>query len=188
MAKHRAKRKKRTSNRPVRLPPLPRWGMGPEAPATCENVVIEDALIWDDEKEKYVNPNNVKRARRIDMCEVYFNRGQITRNQLKAALELRGLYEATMKSQPAIKQISVDNNSIPDLHVSLMVARVCKFYGVMRHVPVSSKPVINAVVLDNQSIGYLKQYRASRFDRGLAELKEGLEAVADSLELPKAAQ
>ena len=37
------------------------------------------------------------------------------------------------------------------------------------------------------SIGRLKQYRAYKFARGLAALQEGLDAVADSLDLPKSA-
>ena len=161
--------------------------MGPDTAAQRCGKVIEDAKMWDAEKGEYVNPNGVKRARRVDMCSTYYKRGQINERQHNAAMKLREAYEATMKSPPAIREIQVDDSPAPDRIVELQIDRLSRFSGLMRHVPVSSKAVVDIVVLDNHSIGRLKQYRAYKFARGLAALQDGLDAVADSLDLPKSA-
>ena len=159
-----------------------RWDMGPDTPAQRYLKVIEDAKMWDAEKGKYVNPNNVKRARRGDMCSTYYKRGKITKRQHNAALKLREAYEATMLSPTAILDIQFDDScSSPDNPTAGKIDSISRLKALIGRVPSGSKAVVNAVVLDNQSIGYLRQYRGTLWAKGLAALQDGLDAVADGL-------
>ena len=176
-----AKRKRK--KKAVSLAYPDKWDMGPDTAAQRCGKVIEDAKMWDADKGKYVNPNGVKRARRVDMCESYFNRGKITERQHNAALKLREAYEETMKSPPAIREIQVDDSPAPDRIVELQIDRNSKLSALMEYVPSGSRAVVDAVVLSNHSISWLKQYRGGNpLIAGLKRLQNGLDAVADGLE------
>lgn len=172
---------KRRKKKAVTLAKNDYFDVGPKTAAARQGLIIEEAKIWDEKKGKYVNPNGVKRARRIDMCESYHKRGKITDRQRNAATKLRDAWEATMKSPPSLNFIQVDSCPKPDKQTAMMIDRISKFAAIMKRVPKGSKVVIDAVVLENQSIGYLKKYRAYKFEEGLAALQAGLDAVADGL-------
>jgi hypothetical protein len=171
---------------PVTLSAAPqaanRWDMGTGTRTQKLGLVVEDADYIDPETGEKVNPNGVKRARRIDVAESYHKRGKLDDRQLRAAQALRGAYEATMKSPPAIKKVQVDTTPKPDQHIDIIVDRISKFSAIMRHVPATSKPVVDAVVLENNSVGWLPQYRGRKHSRGMELLQSGLNAVADALE------
>ena len=62
----------------VTLAPNP-WDMGADGPANRIGLIEEAATEIDPETGKETpNPNNVKRARRVDMLEVWHRRGWIT--------------------------------------------------------------------------------------------------------------
>lgn len=181
----KARRGRKRAKRPVTLSASPaatnRWDMGTGTRAQRLGLVTEDADWVDPETGEKVNPNGVKRARRIDVAESYHKRGRLDDRQLKAAMALRGAYEATMKSPPAIKKVQVDVTPKPDQHIDIIVDRISKFSEIMRHVPLASKPVVDAVVLENNSVGWLPQYRGRKHSRGVELLQSGLDAVADAL-------
>ncbi|WP_439140262.1 hypothetical protein [Roseicyclus sp.] len=160
----------------------PSWDMGPDTEAQRAGKVIEDARIWDADKGVWVNPNGVKRARRIDLIESWANTGKVTERQFKAAQALRIAFERTMCSAPAIKKVQVDTSPRPDETVAMMVDRIGAFADLMKHVPSESRAVVECVVLDNRGPNNLG-YKARAYARGVELLRSGLDAVADELRL-----
>lgn len=188
-----ARRKKR-QKRKVTLAQIPanvanrvtRGDMGPDTAAQRQGRVIEPVTFVDDDGNLKESPNNMRRARRIDVIESYHKRDRnpiLDGRQYKAAKALREAYEATKRSPPAIKEIQVDASPKPDQHIDIMIDRISRFTAIMRHVPKDCKDVIDAVVLENQSIGWLKQYRNSKHSNGVKRLQKGLDAVAEGLRL-----
>jgi hypothetical protein len=162
--------------------PQPSWDMGPDTEAQRAGKVIEDARIWDADKERWVNPNGVKRARRIDLIESWANAGKVTERQLKAALALRVAYERTMRSPPAIQKIQVDTFPKPDANIAIIVDRIGAFADVMRYVPSGCRAAVECVVLDNRGVNGVG-YKGRAYARGIELLREGLDAVADGLRI-----
>jgi len=187
------KRKRATHRRKaVSLATLPervrnrteRGDLGPDTPLQRANKVTEDVTWVDDEGNLQKSPNGMKRARRIDLIESYHTRDRnpiLDARQYKAAKMLREAYEATQKSPPAIKEIQVDASPKPDQNVSTLIDRISRFSAIMRHVPRDCKDVVDAVVLENQSIGWLKQYRGDNLSVGVRRLQLALDAVADKI-------
>lgn len=164
--------------------PLTRGDMGPDTQLQRAGTVLEPVTFIMDDGTVKESPNGIKRLRRIDLVESYHRRDRnplLNARQYKAATAIRVAYEATMKSAPAIKKVQVDSTPKPDAHVAIMIDRVSNFARIMKHVPADSKAVVDAVVLENQSIGWLRQYRGSKHALGVRLLQAGLDAVADAL-------
>lgn len=180
-----SKTKKRIKQKTVTLSqPNNRWDMGPTTVAQMAGKVIENAA-WTDADGNKVNPNGVKRARRIDLAESYHKRTNnqlLNERQFKAAVHIRDTFENTQRTAPAIKAIQVDSTPKPDQHVAILMDRISKYSDVMRRVPSESIKVVEAVAIDNRAIGHLKQYRGRRHAIGVRLLQEGLNAVADHMQ------
>ncbi len=160
--------------------------MGAAGPAMRHRLVKEPVMFVDDTGKMRESPNNMRRARRIDMAESYHKldiNPLLNASQFKAAKQLREAFEATMKSPPAIKEIQVDASPKPDQFIDITIDRISTFSGVMRQVPSDCKDVVTAVVLDNQAIGRLKQYRGRNHAKGVEKLQRGLDMVAEALQL-----
>jgi hypothetical protein len=156
---------------------------GLKTPAARHMVVVEDAAWTNPETGKKENPNGVKRARRVSWAEVYRNKGKLTARQYNAATMLQGAWERTQRSQPAIRKVKVDSTTKPDAARAIQADRLSKFHAIYRHVPLSAKPVIDHVVIDNRPAGQMAGARGRSLGRHMARLSEGLEKVADALGL-----
>jgi hypothetical protein len=191
-----AKRKKRPAQRrkAVSLPappervarPVTRGDMGPDTPLQGLGKVVEPVTFVDEDGKLKTSPNGMRRARRIDIIESYHRRDRnpiLDATQFKAAKMLREAYEATKKGPPAIKEIQVDASPKPDHFIDVTIDRLSRFSAIMRHVPQDCRDVVDAVVLENQSIGWLKQYRNSSHPKGVERLQRGLDMVAEALQL-----
>jgi hypothetical protein len=189
MTKKRARKGRKAHRKPVTLSAAPeatnRWDMGPDTPAQRAGKVIESADYIDPETGKRINPNNVKRARRIDLIETYHKRERpiLDTRQFRAAQLLRNAYEATQKSPPAIKKVQVDTTPKPDANVAIMVDRISAFHRAARHIPPECRPVIDVVVLQNRAIAAHPAYKAWNHAKGVALLQRGLDAIAEGLRL-----
>lgn len=177
-----AKAKKRSRNkgkpRAVSLPPAP-WDMGPDTPAQRHMKIVESVEHIDPKTGKRSNPNNVKRARRVDMLEVYRKRGVIDARQFSAGEALRNAYEATQKSPPAIKQVQVDCSPKPDHAISVQTDRLSAYINLSRHIRPADEELIDAVVLNGSGIpGRL--YKGRRHQIGLQHLRDALEHLANA--------
>ncbi len=158
MAKKHKKRLKRQSRvalarrkpRAATVAPCP-WDLGPTTAAQQAGKITEEATYTDPETGEKLNPNGVKRARRIDVAEFYFNKGYISESGWKAARAIREAWEATMQSQPAIKKVQVDSSPKPDAAVVIQVDRLSKLASVSKHIPPGYRGMIEHVVMSNQS-------------------------------------
>ena len=184
--KRKLVRKGRTAARkPVTLSAAPtpadRWASPPDTPAQRAGVVIEPACWTDPETGAQMNPNNVKRFRRIDMAESYHKRGKLDLRQFEAAKSLRDAWEATQRTAPAIKAIQVDSSPKPDAHVAIQIDRASELSAISKHIPAESKAVIDMVVFSNHSVAHHPAYRNRNLAKGMRLLQSGLDAVAEGL-------
>lgn len=190
----RSKKKRTQRRKAVSLATLPEQvanrvthgDMGATGPAMRQGLISEPVTWVDDEGKLQKSPNNMRRARRIDLIESYHKRDRnpiLDDRQFKAAKMLREAYEATHRSPPAIKEIQVDASPKPDAHIDITIDRISRFSAIMRHVPSDCKDVVDAVVLENQSIGWLKQYRGRKHAKGVERLQRGLSVVAGAFSL-----
>ena len=159
------------------------WDMGPATAVQMAGKVIENAT-WTDADGNKVNPNGVKRARRMDLAENYYRRTNnqiLNERQFKAAQHLRNAYEGTQRTAPAIKAIQVDSTPKPDQHVAILIDRISKYSDAMRRVPSECRVVVEAVAIDNRAVSSLKQYKGRNHVKGVRLLQIGLDAVADHM-------
>lgn len=155
------------------------WDAGPNTAAQKAGKVVEDVTETDPTTGKRVNPNGVKRARRIDMIESYHKRGRVTDRQMRAALKLREAYEATLRGPAAIKEIQVDSSPKPDQHVAITIDRMSKFIAISRHIPQPYAGIVEHVAIHNRSVGSM--YRGRLHSKGVLLLREGLDRLADAM-------
>ncbi|MBS8227114.1 hypothetical protein [Vannielia litorea] len=140
---------------------------------------IEPAYQFDARTGRKVNPNGVKRARRLCWIERYEQQGKLTARQAKAAMMLRNAWENTQRTAPAIKKVQVDTSPKPDQSVAIMVDRIGGYHAVARHVSARHWPYIAHVVLENRSIRAMEGCKGSRaFYRYMERLREGLDELA----------
>lgn len=168
----------KTKKRAPYTPPTT-WDAGPNTAAQRAGRVVEDVTETDPATGKRVNPNAVKRARRIDMAESYHKQGLITERQMKAAIKLREAYEATMRGPAAIKAVQVDSSPKPDQHIAITIDRVSKFIAISRHIPQPYEGIVKHVAIDNRSIGSM--YKGRLHAKGVLMLREGLDLLADAM-------
>lgn len=185
MAKNNRINKKHMGNKrkpkPVTLAECP-WDTGPNTAAQRAGKVLEDATYTNEDTGEKVNPNNVRRARRIDVAESLRNRGKISDGGFKAASKLREVWEGTMRRPPAIKAVQVDSSPKPDQAIAMQIDRQSRFHAVARLVPQDDWPLIEHVVLANRSLTSLG-YRNARFTMGCHRLSGALDSLADKLGL-----
>ena len=91
MAKAKKRSRSKGKSRAVSLPPAP-WDMGPDTPAQRHMKIVESVEHIDPKTGRRSNPNGVKRARRVDMLEVYHKRGVIDARQFSADDRQRGVF------------------------------------------------------------------------------------------------
>lgn len=189
-AKKRQKKKK--GRKQVTLAALPetmtkhsrdRWDMGPSTQAQKAGKIIEPAEFYDEESGKMVNPNGVKRARRIDLVEHYHRKGIIDRRQMLAGLALRVAFEGTQRTAPAIKKVQVDSSPKPDANIEIMIDRISRFADIYEGMNTGDRDILDCVVLNNSTPAWLKKYRGPRYHLGIERMQEALAKLADRLDL-----
>lgn len=153
--------------------PQTEWDMGASGPANRVGIVVE--------RVEEPNPNGVRRARRIDMAEVYYRRGVLTRRQYLAAMMLRTAYEQTGKSPPAIKAVQVDSSPKPDQHIAILLDRMAIFATVFKHVPAADRAILDRLCI--QGTGPGKPYVGTRYRAGLALMASACERLADRMKI-----
>ena len=158
------------------------WDMGPATLAQSYLKVVEDASWTDPDTGKKINPNGVKRARRIDLFEHYARIGKLEPRCIEAGRKLRTAWEATQRSAPAIKKVQVDSSPKPDQHIAVQIDRFSKYHNMMRLVDTKDIQIIDCVVLCNRGIHHLG-YRGRHHAKGVALLGEALGRLADKLNL-----
>lgn len=170
---------KQAKKKKVTVPKMP-WDTGPNTLAQNYMRVIEDANYTDPETGKKVNPNGVRRARRIDWAELYHSKGVMTKRQLRAADALVMAWERTFRTPPAIKKVQVDVSPRPDAAISMQIDRVSKYHRLAKEIPKRSWPYVRHVVVDNRPLSSMAKGGA-QLARYMDRMKDGLDALADFL-------
>lgn len=148
---------------------------GADGPANQRDLVIEDA---DAHEVGDANPNRVKRARRVDMLEVFWKRGTITTAGYNAAVKLRDAYDATEKAPGWPDNDRVQASPKPDLATAIQVDRLSRYHSIARHVFRQDRGLIDTVVLRRASLSSIPAYAERGRQRGLEHLRAALDRLA----------
>lgn len=161
----------------------PRWDRGADGQANRIGLV-EEPVTWTDDEGNEVNPNGVKRLRRVDMLENYYRRGWISQRGFSAGEKLRNAWEAVGKVKAMdFKQDRVDSTPKPDQHVAIQVDRVSHLVSLSKHIPDEYAEIILTVAREGRGIAALPQYRGSRHEGGKVDLHNAFEALAEAMGL-----
>jgi hypothetical protein len=186
VAQRAAEATRGAKNRPagkVSLAAMPdHWDMGAKGPANRVNLV-QEPVTWTNEKGEQVNPNNVKRMRRVDMLQKYARDEVITNRQLIAGATLRDAWSKTELGQGRdYSDPVVDSSPKPDQAIDIRIDRMSAYLSVSKLVPPEDKEILQAVACEGRAIAHLRQYRYRNVPKGKAHLAEALERLADRLE------
>lgn len=120
------------------------------------------------------NPNGIRRRRRESWVHIYGRQGRLTGAQIGAAEKLRMAAEGMRERDPLAAIGEIRHNS-GDVAASRVDARRY-FRALWDRIPISSRPVVERVVLDDEPI-----WRGSGKDghgRHMQRLRVGLDAIA----------
>lgn len=183
-----AAKRRKASQKPARRRKAPHkpttptsWDMGPDTPAQRAGKVVEPASYADPDTGKEINPNGVKRLRRVDLVEVYYRRGWISKRGFAAADALRKAYEGTQRSPPAINPVQVDTSPKPDQNVAIQIDRMSRYVALMGLVNTDHHRLVAAVVLEDMTPAHAG-WKGKRYQEGVKLLAEALDVLADRME------
>jgi len=186
-----AARKKRRPNRRFSYKAAPRssvtvapapwaeWDKGARGTANRERLVEEDAVEFDHATGKpKKNVNGVRRMRRETWIEIYHKQGKLTKSQAAAADRLYAAYAGHVARDPiAALGGTVDGDTCDEPMVTRL-DRQRLFWALWRAVPQRCRPVIEHVVLNDNSLRSMNGCK--RGDRELIFMRrliDGLEAI-----------
>lgn len=166
--------------------PSSSWDRGTTGLANRESLVIEDAGDFDPDTGKVVNPNGVKRARRVDMLEVYYKRGWISSGGFTAGEKLRDAWEATQRGPGWADNDRVQSSPKPDQAITMQIDRLSRFIWISHCVPEAHAVIIEHVALHSGSIGGVKVrgkaiYGGSKHEAGRVAMWEAFDALAHAM-------
>lgn len=166
----------------------PQWDMGASGPANRHGLRIEDAPTIDPLTGEASNPNQVQRARRVDMLEVWAKAGTISTAGYTVACNLRNAFEATQRSPGAAENDRVDSSPKPDHAVTIQIDRLSAFQAIMRHVSAQDRAIVDTCVLSGRTPGQMRgkdgkyPYRNAAYQSGLEHLAAALDRLARKME------
>ena len=178
---------KAQTSREVTLAPTP-WDMGACGKANRHGLKQEDAGEIDANTGKMVNPNSVKRMRRVDMLEHWARHSTISPAGYAAACKLRNAFENTQRSPgTSFEQDRVDSSPKPDHAVTIAIDRISGFHKAFRHVATDDRPLINHCVLGGGTpaslrIRGVRIYYGAKYPGGLVALSAALDRLAKAME------
>ena len=158
------------------------WDMGATGPANRRGLITEDAMDADPETGKVINPNGIKRARRVDMLEVWHRKGVISTAGYNAAERLRDAFEATERAAGWPDNDRVQSSPKPDHAVTIQIDRMSRFHAFNKHVSADDKEIIGACVLRHGTPASLRQYKAMNYHRGMKHVRAALDRLADKID------
>ncbi len=185
MAKRTRKRNKTVTLPPPLLrntSPPTAWDRGAAGKANRIGLIEEDAMDIDPATGKASNPNGVKRARRVDMLEVWHRQGTISTAGFNAAERLRDAYEATLRAPGWPESERVQSSPKPDHAVAMQIKRMSGFIEQSSNVAAGDKAIIATCVLDRGTPASIRAYRNDGYKAGLVHLREALDRMALSME------
>jgi hypothetical protein len=159
---------------------LAQWDFGAKGQANQIGLVVEDAAEITP-AGKAANPNGVKRARRVDMLELWHRRGEITTAGYNAAEKLRDAFEATERAPGWPDNDRVQSSPKPDHAVTIQIDRLSKYHAIARHIHRDDRELISHCVLSRGTPCGLMRYRRKPVE-GKAALRDALERLAANMQ------
>lgn len=155
------------------------WDKGATGQANRIGLVEEDAADIDPETGDVINPNGVKRARRVDMLEIWHRKGDITTEGYNAAEKLRDAFENTQRAPGWPESERVQSSPKPDHAVTIQIDRLSEYHRIAKLVAKADWPIIDACVLHRllpsaAIINGRKPYHGGGYQDGMAHLREAL--------------
>jgi len=144
---------KRRKHKPVTLAPMQMHGdMGATGRANQANLVTEPRGVVDPETGEVRNHNSMYGKRRCDWIEVYAKQGKITREQQAAASRLYNAYMGNPDRDPIAAIGEPQHRSHGGEPLVAVVDSRREFYAMWEHIPTSSRPIVQHVVLEESPI------------------------------------
>jgi hypothetical protein len=162
------------------------WDRGATGPANRVGLIEEDAAEIDPTTGKASNPNGVKRARRVDMLEVWHRKGEITTAGFNAAEKLRDAFENTQRAPGWPETERVQSSPKPDHAVTIQIDRMSNYHRFAILVAAEDWPIINACVLNRQlpsevRIRGARPYWLAGYQDGMRALRNALDRLAAAM-------
>lgn len=166
------------------------WDAGATGRANGHNLVVEEAAEIDPESGEVINPNGLKRMRRVDMLEVWHKNGTITADGYTAAEKLRSAFEATQRAPGWPDNDRVQSSPRADHAITIQIDRLASFTAIMRLVIPEDRQVIDACILHGHSPAAIitsdgrKPYCGQRHNDGLLHVRSALDRLAAAMQIP----
>ena len=158
---------------------LARWDQGAMGAANRIGLVTEQRGHVDADTGETINPNGVKGVRRVDMLEVYHQRGWITDKGYTAGEALRDAWSMVHRAKGTdYTAVRVDSSSKPDAQVAILIDRVSRYHAVARRIAKGDEEILACVVEEGRAIAHLRQYRGAAHDAGKRHLCAALDRLA----------
>lgn len=165
---------------PVSAVTVTQWDHGATGPANRIGLVTEPAIDADPVTGQVANPNGIKRARRVDMLEIWHKQGAITTEGFNAAEKLRDAFEATQRAPGWPDNDRVQSSPKPDHAVTIQIDRISAFNAINRHVVADDRSIISACVLHRHTPA-VAGYKGRAYQAGLDHLRDALDRLARAI-------
>lgn len=183
LGKKLARRRNRAIDR-ITIASTP-WDLGASGPANRHGLELEDAADIDPVTGKIINPNAVKRARRVDMLGVWHRKGVITTAGYNAAERLRDAYEATQRAPGWADNDRVQSSPKPDHAVTIQIDRLSAFARIMARVENGDRAIVWHCILEGHAptTAVINGHKPYAIDNaaGLAHVREALDRLAAAM-------
>ncbi|ARO14424.1 hypothetical protein BVG79_01078 [Ketogulonicigenium robustum] len=136
---------KRIKGKQMRHPATLDWDFGATGPANQQGLVKERLADID-------GTGTIKRARRVDMLEVWHKRGWLSGEAWDMAKKLRDAFEGTQRSQGAdYERPRVDRSPKPDCAVDIQIDRLSRYRAITSHIADDDRSVIIRCVINGRA-------------------------------------
>lgn len=152
---------------------LPQWDRGAEGPANQIRLRVEPATAEDKETGREVLTGS-KRKRRQTWVQLYARKGDLTETQLLAAERLARAAEGYPDRDPLAAIFGGKATDGFDPQAAKVDARE-QFRKAWAEVPVSSRPILQRVVLEDQAVWHGNMPQR---ERHMQRLRVGLDAIS----------
>lgn len=161
------------------------WDLGASGPANRKGLIVEQAGEMNATTGKMENPNNVIRARRVDMLEVWFKKGILTSQGYYAGLKLRDAIEATQKAPGWPDNDRVQSSPKPDHAVTIQIDRLSAVSAIAKHITADDKALLwhcaSGGTPATLRLHGVRPYHGRAYEAGLQHLADGLDRLAKSM-------
>ena len=161
------------------------WDLGAAGSANRHGLIIEPSGEPNPVTGIIENPNNVIRARRVDMLDVWRKKGVISQAGWYAGVKLRDAIEATQKAPGWPDNDRVQSSPKPDHAVTIQIDRLSAVSNITKHIAAGDKDLLwhctSGGIPATLVVQGVKPYHGRAYEAGLLHLSQGLDRLADAM-------